>query len=140
MLHIYIYDISSLRVKAQSCINTRLPFSSRQLSFCPTHMSCRIIPEVTLGATYSRRDPSNKNSVIFINNQLDPQFFFVYVYFYSLHVSGRNVPIIRRTVSMSLIQTCIPNDHLYRVTYTRCHTVTIKSPDDEHMAPETCRE
>jgi len=30
------------------------------------------------------------------NNQLDAQFFFMYVYFYSLHVLGSHVPIIRR--------------------------------------------
>ena len=35
-------------------------------------------------------------ATIFVNNQLDPQFFFMYVYFYSLHVSGSHVPIIRR--------------------------------------------
>jgi len=34
--------------------------------------------------------------VIFVNNQLDAQFFFIYVYFYSLYVSGSHVPIIRR--------------------------------------------
>jgi hypothetical protein len=34
--------------------------------------------------------------VFFVNNQLDAQFFFMYVYFYSLHVSGSHVPIIRR--------------------------------------------
>jgi len=33
---------------------------------------------------------------IFVNNQLDAQLFFMYVYFYSLHVSGSHVPIIRR--------------------------------------------
>jgi len=33
----------------------------------------------------------------------------------------------------SLIQTCTPNDHPYRVTYTRCID-TINSPDDGHMA------
>jgi len=33
--------------------------------------------------------------IIFVNNQLDAQFFFVHVYFYSLHVSGSHVPIIR---------------------------------------------
>jgi len=32
----------------------------------------------------------------FVNNQLDAQFLFMYVYFYSLHVSGNHVPIIRR--------------------------------------------
>jgi hypothetical protein len=33
---------------------------------------------------------------IFVNNQLDAQFFFIHVYFYSLDVSGSHVPIIRR--------------------------------------------
>jgi len=33
---------------------------------------------------------------MFVNNQLDAQCFFMYVYFYSLHVSGSHVPIIRR--------------------------------------------
>jgi hypothetical protein len=35
---------------------------------------------------------------------------------------------------MSLIQTCTPNGHLYRVTYTRCRNGTINSPDDGHVA------
>jgi len=34
--------------------------------------------------------------IIFVNNQLDGHLFFMYVYFYSLHVSGSHVPIIRR--------------------------------------------
>jgi hypothetical protein len=34
--------------------------------------------------------------IIFVNNQIDAQFFFMYVYFYFLHVSGSYVPIIRR--------------------------------------------
>jgi len=34
--------------------------------------------------------------LIFVNNQLDAQFFFIYVYFHSLHVSGSHVPITRR--------------------------------------------
>jgi hypothetical protein len=33
-----------------------------------------------------------------------------------------------------IIQTCTPNGHLYRVTYTRCRIDTINSPDDGHMA------
>jgi len=33
--------------------------------------------------------------LIFVNNQLHAQFFFIYVYFYSLHVSDSYVPIIR---------------------------------------------
>ena len=35
--------------------------------------------------------------MIFVYNQLDAQFF-LYVYFYSLNVSGSHVPIIRRIV------------------------------------------
>ena len=34
--------------------------------------------------------------IILVNNQLDAQFFFMYVHFYSPHVSGSHVPIIRR--------------------------------------------
>jgi len=34
--------------------------------------------------------------IILVNNQLDAQFSFMYVYFYSLHVSGSRVTIIRR--------------------------------------------
>jgi len=33
---------------------------------------------------------------IFVNNQLDAQLFSMYIFFYSLHVSGSHVPIIRR--------------------------------------------
>ena len=36
--------------------------------------------------------------VVLVNKQLDAQFFFMYVYFYSLHVSGSHVPIIRRII------------------------------------------
>jgi len=35
--------------------------------------------------------------MILVNNQLDAQFF-MYVYFYSPHVSGNHVPIIRRII------------------------------------------
>jgi len=34
--------------------------------------------------------------IFFVNNQLDAQLFFMYVYFYSLYVLGSYVPIIRR--------------------------------------------
>ena len=34
------------------------------------------------------------------------------------------------------VQTCTPNSHLYRVTYTRCHIDIINSPDDENMAAQ----
>jgi len=47
-------------------------------------------------------------SMILVNNQLDAQFF-VYVYFYSLHVSGSLVPIIRGIiVSMRHLVYVIP--------------------------------
>jgi hypothetical protein len=48
--------------------------------------------------------------IIFVNDQLDAQFIFIYVYFYSLHVSGSHVPIIRRI-------NCI------NTTFGICHSV-----------------
>ena len=39
-------------------------------------------------------------------------------------------------VWVGLIQTCTPDGHLYRVTYTRCCVDTINSPDDGHMAAQ----
>ena len=56
-------------------------FLSWVLQFSPTS----IIPPIF-----------HTNSFIFLNNQLDAQFFFMYVYFYSLHVSDIYVSIIRR--------------------------------------------
>jgi hypothetical protein len=39
-------------------------------------------------------------------------------------------------MKLRLIQTCTPNGHLCRVTYTRCRIDTINSPDDGHMAAQ----
>ena len=80
-------------------------------------------------------------------------FFFVCVCSKSLHVSGTHVLIIRRIncinttsgichsvqvtvwyAGLGFTQTCIPDGHLHRVTYTRCRIDTINSPDDEHMS------
>jgi len=41
--------------------------------------------------------------IIFVSNQLHAQFFFMYVYFYSPHVLGSHVPIIRR-INLSIRQ------------------------------------
>jgi len=60
---------------------------------------------------------------VFVNNQLDAQFFFMYVYFYSLHVSGSHVS------SKHAHQAVI-----YTELHTRCRIDTINSPDDGHMA------
>jgi hypothetical protein len=35
---------------------------------------------------------------IFVNNQLDAQLFFMYVYFYSLHVSGKGTLLVAQLV------------------------------------------
>ena len=59
------------------------------------------------------------NWMILVNNQLDAQFFFMYVYFYSVNISGSHVPIIRRINCINttpglchcvddLVCTCIP--------------------------------
>jgi len=68
--------------------------------------------------------------IIFVNNQLDAQFFFLYVYFYSLHVSGSQVPVIRRINCINTSGIC----HSVQMTYTRCRIDTINSPDDGHVA------
>ena len=49
----------------------------------------------TICCMYSKIPPYDEQ-LILVNNQLDAQLFFMYVYFYSLHVSGSHVPIIRR--------------------------------------------
>ena len=46
-------------------------------------------------------------AVILVNNQLEVQFF-MYVYFYPLHVSGSHVPIIRRIVVSMRHLVCHP--------------------------------
>jgi len=51
--------------------------------------------------------------IIFVNDQLDAQFFFMYVYFYSLHVSGSHLPIIRR---INCINTTFQSD-IYQMLY-----------------------
>jgi hypothetical protein len=51
--------------------------------------------EICGGENTSWKIPTNFY-IIFVNNQFDAQLFFMYVYFYSLHVSCSHVPIIRR--------------------------------------------
>ena len=89
-------------------------------------------------------------SIILFNDQLDTQFFFVYVYFSSVHVSSIQVLIIRRfscinTISgmchsmqvtvwyAGLDRTSKPAYQMVRVIYTRYRIDTIASPDDEHV-------
>ena len=54
--------------------------------------------------------------MFFVNNQLDAQFFFIYVYFYSLHVSGSHVPIIKRIncINTTSAEQSHPNLHTKR--------------------------
>ena len=63
--------------------------------------------------------------MILVNNQVDAQFF-LYVYFYSLHVLARNVPIIS-TIIVSML-------HLVYVTLCRW-----QSGMQEHMLLHTRR-
>ena len=63
--------------------------------------------------------------VILVNNQIDAQFF-VYVYLYSLHVSGTHVPITRRII--------VSMQHLVYVTLCR-----LPSGMQEHMLLHTRR-
>jgi len=91
--------------------------------------------------------------IIFVNNELDAQFFFIYVYFYSLDVSDNHMFIIRRINCINMIyglcyfaymtvlyegllfiQICVPDGHLHTVTYTRFRIDTVNSPDNGHIA------
>ena len=66
---------------------------------------------------------------IFVNTQLDAQFFFMYVYFYSLHVSDSYVSIIS---GINCINT----------TSSICHCVDdpVCIPEGHLQRSETCRE
>ena len=73
--------------------------------------------------------------------------FSYYVYFFSLHVKGDYVPIIRRnnciymtfgichSVWMTGMQgaPCIPDSHPHGVTNTKRRIDTVISPDDGHI-------
>jgi hypothetical protein len=47
------------------------------------------------------------------------------IWYVSHYVGGRLV---------CRLQACIPDGHLYRVTYNRCRIDTINSPDDENTS------
>jgi len=63
---------------------------------------------------------------ILVNNQLDAQFF-TYVYFYSLHVSGSHVPIVRRIIvsvrHLVYVTLCVWYAGVYAPAY-QTHRVT----------------
>jgi hypothetical protein len=66
--------------------------------------------------------------VIFVNNQFKKQFFFMYVYFYSLRVSGSHVIIIRRNNCISTtsgICHCIDDRLVCRVSSKPAHQTVI---------------
>ena len=73
------------------------------------------------------------HSRVFVNNQLDAQFFDVCVYFYSLHVSGSHVPIIRRInpLNPELIPICyllalLGAHHFLHVSRIRVKSLTLR--------------
>jgi len=80
---------------------------------------------------------------MFVNKQLDTQFFYMYVYFYSPHFWTAMCPsgelyrcgiwymslyVDDRLVCRSICF-CIPDGHLHTVTCTRCRIDTFNSPD-----------
>ena len=68
--------------------------------------------------------------MILVNIQLDAQFFSIYVYFDTLHVSSNHVLISRR---LNCKNTTSGICHLHRVTYARCRIDITESPDDENL-------
>ena len=61
-----------------------------------------------------------------------------YIYFFSLHVSGNYVPIIRRNnciyATLGMCHSHRQTSHLYKVTSTKCRIDTVISPDYGHIA------
>ena len=68
----------------------------------------------------------------------------MFVYFYSVHVSGNHVPVSRRSNCFNAIPGICHSvwmtvwyagwdEHPHRVTYTRYRIDTVNSPDDGHM-------
>jgi len=56
--------------------------------------------------------------IIFVNNQLDAQIFFMYVYFYSLHVSNAHVLIIRRINCINMTSGICHSENKWNKIYT----------------------
>jgi len=86
-------------------------------------------------------------SIILVNDQLELQFFFSYMFIPNLYMfralmrssSGELIVSIRHLVYVTLCRwpcgmQVLVDGHLHRVTYTRCRIDTINSPDDEHMS------
>jgi hypothetical protein len=86
-------------------------------------------------------------STVFVNNQLDAQLFsymfisILYMFRAAMCPSSGELTVSLYLVYVTLyrwpfcVQTCTPNGHLYRVTYTRCID-TVNSPDDGQMAAQ----
>jgi len=72
---------------------------------------------------------------IFVNNQLDAQFFFlINLYQFSTCFEQPCAHHQESQLYQYSIQMCIPHGHPHRVAYTRCRIDTTDSPDDEHKA------
>jgi len=71
-------------------------------SSCEGRALCGVCSSNALRALIHEQEDTEYVSTFFVNNQLGTQFFFIYVYFYSLHVSGSHVPIIKRTYRINM--------------------------------------
>jgi len=77
--------------------------------------------------------------IILVNNQLDAQFVFLYLFLPILYMfratkfssSGQSIVSIRPLVYVTL--KTVEWSIVFRVTYTRGRIDTIDSPDDEHL-------
>ena len=72
------------------------------------------------------------SSVDIVNKASLVHNFSKYVYFFSVHVSGDYVPIIRRSNCIQLYYFNLRTNHPYRITSNKCRINTFVSPDDKH--------
>jgi len=72
----------------------QVPYTFEWFVLCS--LFCYVVSLINSRVSYFYVLLTVHRGIIFENNQPDAQFFFMYVYFYSLHISGSRVPIIRR--------------------------------------------
>ena len=75
--------------------------------------------------------------VCLVNDQIDAQFFSMYLFQFSAcfeqpRAHHQKNQLYHYNIWCSDFTTCTRNGHRHRVTYTRCCSDTINSPDDEH--------
>ena len=82
--------------KKELWTNVETTFNMLTAHFCNNNTFLLVYLKLQRHVNTFTQHQVSLNSFFFVNKQLDAQFFFMYVYYYSVHVLGSHVPIIRR--------------------------------------------